>query len=72
MESNAKLKEEKRKIEEEISKLKLQITKAYLANDKDDKLSQTRDDETEVLEKEREKKQARLEEINKALGIPDF
>ena len=72
MERDVKLEEEKCKIEEEISQLNLQITKADIASDEDDKLSPTRDDETAVLVEEMKNKQARLEDINKMLGIPDF
>lgn len=68
MERNAKLKEEKGEIEKEISELKLEISKAENTPDKDGKLSWTRDDEIAKLDKEIEKKQSRLKEINKVLG----
>ena len=68
MERNVKLEEEKRKIVEEISELKLQISKANIASDKDDKLNWTHDDEIAALDKEIEKRETRLKEINKALG----
>ncbi len=64
---NIKLEEERRKIEEDISELMLQISKLDNVPDKDGKLSWIRDDEIEALNKEFEKKLARIKAIDESL-----
>ena len=72
MKRNVKLEEEKRKLEEEISELILQISKAETSGDKDNKLSWTRDDKIAELCRELEKRQAKLKEISKTLGVNGY